>query len=101
MTMRLRLFCLWILGALATGCADRRALIIESADLLEKPYPVAYPGIGPNPVLAHLRDTRVCILDDSYGKDFHVFRVRTTTGQVGYIIHTSGVKETDEPCHNN
>jgi hypothetical protein len=82
----------------SAGCSRGRTLIVEKAELVEKPYPAAYPGVGPNRTLAQLVDTKVCVLDDSYGKDFHVFHVRTSTGQQGYIIDLPGVKDSTEPC---
>jgi hypothetical protein len=87
-----------VAGAIVSGCSHGRTLIVQRADLLEKPYPLAYPGVGANRVLARLVDTNVCVLDDSYGKDFHVYRVRTATGQTGFVVQTSTVTETDSPC---
>jgi hypothetical protein len=68
--------------------------------LLEEPYPLNYPSSAPKPnrKLADLVDTTVCVLDDTYGKDFHVFRVRTSNGQKGYVLDGYGVKQTQDPC---
>ena len=82
------------------GCGHGRTLLVESAQLLEKPYPLGYPSSNPQPnrLLANLVDTRVCFYSDTYGKDFHVYRVRTADGKKGYILDDRGVRETDEPC---
>lgn len=82
------------------GCGQDRVLVVEAAQLLERPYPLGYPSTGPLPnrVLADLTGTKVCVLHDSYGKGFHVYRVRTGEGEVGYILDSPGVRESKEPC---
>lgn len=84
----------------ALGCGQGRTLLVDSAELLESPYPLGYPSSNPQPnrLLANLVDTKVCIYSDSYGKDFHVYRVRTGDGRKGYILDDPGVRETKEPC---
>jgi hypothetical protein len=84
----------------AAGCGHGRTLVVDNAELLENPYPLDYPSTAPLPNrrLAELTHTKVCVLDDTYGKDFHVFRVRTSAGQQGYILDDPGVRVTREPC---
>ncbi len=82
------------------GCDQERTLQVQKAQLLEKPYPLGYPSAAPwpNRAVENLVDTRVCVLGESYGKDFHVFRVRTSSGSEGYILDTPSVNELAESC---
>jgi hypothetical protein len=84
----------------ALGCGQSRVLLVEKAQLLEKPYPLGYPSSAPLPnrVLADLEDERVCVLQDTYGKDFHVYRVRTGDGRKGYVMDSPSVREANEAC---
>jgi len=76
---------------------EERVLELETPmDLLERPYPMGYPSTAPKPnsVLRTLPPQRVQILSDSYEKDFHVYRIRDSQGNEGYLIGRSpGVKE--------
>ncbi len=100
MTSRLKTVLLCVTFVAAAGCRQGRTLIVKQAELLEKPYPLNYPSNAPKPnrKLADLVDTRVCVLDDTYSKEFHIFKVRTGDGQEGYILDDPGVKETQAPC---
>ena len=71
-------------------------LVIRDAQLLSEPYPLDYPSTCPKPnrVVATLRGQEVCVLSHSYEKDFHAYRVRTTSGLKGYIMDGPGVATT-------
>ena len=76
---------------------EQRTLELEtSVDLLARPYPMGYPSSAPRPnsVLRTLPPQGVLILSDSYEKDFHVYKVRDSQGNEGYVIGRSpGMKE--------
>jgi hypothetical protein len=76
---------------------EERVLELETpTDLLERPYPMGYPSSAPKPntILRTLSPQRVLILDDSLEKDFHVYRVRDSQGNEGYLIgRTPGMRE--------
>ena len=98
-TRRLTKGLLLLLAAFSASCSkEQRALEIEQpTELLEQPYPLGYPSSQPQPntVLRTLTPgERVAILSDRYEKDFHVYTVRDSAGNQGYVIgRRPGVRE--------
>lgn len=90
---------LLVAAQLAVACSkEPRVLEVERpTELLERPYPLGYPSSEPEPnaVLKVLSPRqRVVILSDSYEKDFHVYKVRDSDGNEGYLIgRRPGVRE--------
>lgn len=100
MSTHTRVACIAV-AALLLHCGEpSRVLVVDSGQLLEKPYPLNYPSSKPLPnrVLSELADTRVCILGSRIGKDFQVFRVRTLQGLTGYLVGGPGLHEIEERC---
>lgn len=93
---------LLVVAQLVASCSkEQRVLEVEQpTELLERPYPLGYPSSEPEPnsVLKVLSPgQRVVILSDSYEKDFHVYKVRDSDGNEGYLIgRRPGVRELRE-----
>jgi hypothetical protein len=73
---------------------ETRVLVIEKeTQLLQQPFPPGYPSSAPipNSVIRLLEPQNVTILSDSFHKDFHVYKVRDSLGNEGYVIGRAGV----------
>ena len=86
-------------AVLATGCSpSQKALVVNGeVDLLQRPYPLNYPSSAPMPnrVIETLKSERVQVLATTVDKDFMVYEVRTSDGQIGYVIAAPEVRVVD------
>ena len=85
-----------LLALMLLSCTrDNRVLVLEvETQLLEQAYPLNYPSTAPlpNAVVRVLAPQDVTILNDRYEKDYHVYRVRDSMGNKGYIIDRPGMR---------
>lgn len=89
----LKAWCITVAG-LFFGCAQDNVLMIEGAsELLEAPYPMNYPSSSPKPnrVLRVVKDQEVYILQEQSEKDYLVYKVRTNSGEEGFIVARSNM----------
>ncbi len=97
--MDLRVMGITLMFLLLSCTREHRVLAIEQqTELLQQPYPLNYPSTAPMPnsIIRVLPPQSLTILSDSYGKDYHVYRVLDSQGNSGYIIDRPGIKEKRE-----
>ena len=85
-----------VMWSIFSCSSEHRSLVIDRpTELLEKPYPLNYPSTAPlpNAIIRVLAAQTVTIESDSYAKDFHVYKVRDSSGTKGYIIDRPGMRE--------
>jgi hypothetical protein len=97
--MTLRVLSIAIFGGLVSCSGEHRVLVLDQpTELLQRPSPMNYPSTAPlpNTVIRALQPQTVTILSDSYAKDFHVYKVRDSMGNEGYIVDRPGMREKHE-----
>ncbi len=84
---------LLLLGLLSCTRDNRVLVIQQDTPLLQRPFPVGYPSSAPipNSIVRVLQPQNVTILSGSFHKDFHVYKVRDSLGEEGYVIGRTGV----------
>lgn len=89
------LTCLAVFTLTACQEPSRSLEIVAAAELLQQPYPMNYPSTAPQPnaVIETLQPQTLEIISDSYGKDYHVFKVKSRAGNTGYVIDDQSVEE--------
>lgn len=94
--IKLFLLLLGVLG-LVTGCgSSKESLLLHEATVMLKEPGLQNLDNPDNQITVLPKGTKIVVLNKEYGKDYLAYKVETSDGLKGYIIHSSKITLTNQ-----